>query len=76
MSDKEFDRSGNSKSSFHVRADILHLLFLYDFLYFSVYSKCEGLIKADIYYLPLSLFYLKDWVIVCKDQMFYYSWNS
>ena len=40
MSETEYSVSGNSNSSFHVRADILNLLFLYDFLYFFVYSKC------------------------------------
>ena len=33
MSDIEYDLSGNSNFSFHVRADILNLLFLYDFFY-------------------------------------------
>ena len=33
MSDTEYDPSGNSKSSFHVGADILNLLFWYDFYY-------------------------------------------
>ena len=33
MSDTEYDPSGNSNSSFHVGADILNLLFLYDFFY-------------------------------------------
>ena len=34
----EYDPSGNSNSSFHVGADILSLLFLYDFLiFFRVY---------------------------------------
>ena len=37
MSEIEYDPSGNSNSSFHVRADILNLLFLNDFLYFSTY---------------------------------------
>ena len=32
--DIEYDPSGNSNSSFHVRADILDLLFLYEFFYF------------------------------------------
>ena len=32
--DIEYDPSGNSNSSFHFRADILNLLFLYDFLIF------------------------------------------
>ena len=34
ISDAEYDQSGNSNSSFHVGADILNLLFLYDFLIF------------------------------------------
>ena len=41
MSGIEYDPSGNSNSSFHVGAEILNLLFLYGFLYFSMYSKCE-----------------------------------
>ena len=40
------------------------------FLYFSVHSKCLDLIKQHIYFFSLSLFYLKDWVIVCEDQIF------
>ena len=40
MSDAKYDPSGNSNSSFHVGVDILNLLFSYDFLYFSMYSKC------------------------------------
>ena len=34
MFDIEYDRSGNSNSSFYVRANILNLLFLYDFFIF------------------------------------------
>ena len=34
MSDIEYDPSGSSNSSFHVGADILNLLFLYDFYIF------------------------------------------
>ena len=34
MSDVEYDPSGNSNSTFHVVADILNLLFLYDFFIF------------------------------------------
>ena len=34
MSDTEYGPSGNSNSSFHVGADILNLLFLYDFFIF------------------------------------------
>ena len=37
MSNTEYDPSGNSNSSFHVRADILNLLFLYDFFRFYIY---------------------------------------
>ena len=34
----EFDPSGNSNTSLHVGADILNLLFLYDFfIFFHVY---------------------------------------
>ena len=35
MYDKEFDPSCNSNLLFHVGADILDLLFLYDFFIFS-----------------------------------------
>ena len=34
ISDTEYDPSGNSNSSFHVEADILNTLFLYDFFIF------------------------------------------
>ena len=34
MSDMEYDPSGNSNLSFHVGADVLNLLFLYDFSIF------------------------------------------
>ena len=34
MSDTEYDRSGNSNLSFHVGADILNLLLLYEFFMF------------------------------------------
>ena len=34
ISDVEYDLSGNSTLSFHVGADILHLLLLYDFFMF------------------------------------------
>ena len=37
ISDTEYGPSGNSNLSCHVWADILNL-FLYDFLYFSLYS--------------------------------------
>ena len=36
----EYDPPGNSNSTFHIGADILNLLFLYDFLCFSMYSEC------------------------------------
>ena len=36
MSDTEYDPSDNSNSSFHAGADILNLLFLYDFIFFHV----------------------------------------
>ena len=37
MSGTEYDPSGNSNSSFHVGADILNLLFLYEpFMFFHV----------------------------------------
>ena len=41
----EYDPSGISNYSFHVGADILNLLFLYDFLIFSLYSKFKDLIR-------------------------------
>ena len=43
MSDIGCDPSGNSISSFHVRADILHLLFCTTFFYFPcrVYARCD-----------------------------------
>ena len=50
--------------------------FCMTFLYFSTYSKCKGFMKQHIYLFSLSLLYLKDSVIVCNDQMFYYSQNS
>ena len=34
MSDREYDPSSNSNFSFHVRADNLNSLFLYDFFIF------------------------------------------
>ena len=34
MSDTEYDQSGNSNLSFHVGADTLSLLFLYNFFIF------------------------------------------
>ena len=34
-----FDPLGNSNCSFHVEADNLHLLFLYDFFYFRMSTK-------------------------------------
>ena len=34
MSGIEYDPSGNSNSSFYVEADILNLLFIYDFFIF------------------------------------------
>ena len=37
IQNSEYDPSGNSNSSFHVRADILNSLFLYDFFIFSMY---------------------------------------
>ena len=40
MSDTEHDTSGNSNLLFHVGADVLHLLSLYDSFTFSMYSKC------------------------------------
>ena len=43
MSDIEYDPSGNSNSSFHVGAEILNLLLLYEFFIFSMYSKCWDL---------------------------------
>ena len=33
MSNTEYDPSGNSNLSFHVGADILNLLFLFEFFY-------------------------------------------
>ena len=35
ISDTEYDPSGNSNLSFHVRADILNLLLLYELFYVS-----------------------------------------
>ena len=42
MSDIKNDPSGSSNCSFHIGADILNLLFLYDFLYF------PGIVNAKI----------------------------
>ena len=42
MSDTEYDPLGNSNSLFHAGADILNLVFLYDFFYISlriIYAK-------------------------------------
>ena len=41
ISDTEYDSSSNLDVSFHVRAEILYLLFFYDFYIFSciVYAK-------------------------------------
>ena len=36
----EYDPLGNLSSLVHVGADILNLLFLYGYLYFSIYSIC------------------------------------
>ena len=42
ISDIEFDPSGDSNSSYYVRADILNLLFLYSFfMFFDVYYKLK-----------------------------------
>ena len=67
MPDIEYDPSSNSNFSFHMRADILNSLFLYDLFYISMYSICLDLIEQHIYHF-LSLFYLKGRVIVYEDQ--------
>ena len=67
MSDVGCDPSGNSISSFHVRTDILHLLFLYDFFLFFHVEYMLDVIEQHIYHFFLSLFYLKDEVIVYED---------
>ena len=51
MFDTEYNPSGNSNRSFDVGADILNVLFLYDF--FTFFQK-------HIYHFSLSLYYIKD----------------
>ena len=76
MSNTEYDPLGNANCWFLVGADILNLLIFCDIFIFCIYSKCEDLIKRPIFHFLLSLFYLKDWIVFCEDQMFYYSQNS
>ena len=39
--------------------------------YLDTFYAVWGLIKPHMYPFSLRLFYLKDWVIVCEDQVFY-----
>ena len=66
ISDTDYDTSGNSNLLFHVGADMLNLLFLYNFI-LSMFSIWWDLINQNIYHFFLKLFHLKDWVIVYED---------
>ena len=61
MSDIEYDRSGNSRLSFHVGPDNLNLSFLYMALFSSAHKMMLRLdAKQHNHHSSLNLFYLED----------------
>ena len=72
ISDTEYEPSGNWNSSFQVGADTLILAFLWIVCIFPymLYVRFDQAIYCHFF---VSLFYLRDWLIVYEDGMF--SWT-